>query len=119
MTEEAVVPPKSEWKVYRVNIVQHEVGTLDVLAPSREAAKAAAEEYMEEDENGGPLIDWGADDWGDLWRDLGKDAPDDVTEDADPDIEYDPKDQYRECCDHSDKRNEHGVVTCDACGATL
>jgi hypothetical protein len=117
-TPPAALPPKSEWKVYRVNIIQHEVGTIDVLAPNREAAKAAAEEYMEEDENGGPMIDWGAD-MGDLWRDIGQDTPDELDNGSDPDIEYDPMERYREYCDHADTRNEGGIVTCGSCGATL
>jgi hypothetical protein len=98
MNDGAVTPPNEGWHVYRVNVVQHEVGTIDVLAPSADAAKGRVRRYIAEDEDGLQEVAWEHD--AEMWAEPGEDTPEDLgamsTEAAAegrmgiPDIEYDP-----------------------------
>ena len=47
MNEKAAIPPKSVWRVWRVNVNNVSLGTIDVLAPSAEAATEATASYCE------------------------------------------------------------------------
>ena len=70
MNEKAAIPPKSEWRLWRMNVKGVTLGTIDVLAPDFEKARAAVESYCE---NGNDMdaVDWGGFGTEDGWFEAG------------------------------------------------
>lgn len=60
MTDKAAIPPKDQWKVYSVPVVDLTYGTVYVRAPSPEFARERVQRYLDNYED-----DWQAFDFGD------------------------------------------------------
>lgn len=79
---------KSGWRVWSVNVRAIDVQTITVLAPSPEAARERAQDYIDDGEDDAQDLQQSTPDAG--WFELGQDAPDDVTGQATAAIEYEP-----------------------------
>jgi len=122
MADEAVTPPPSEWKVYRVAITSGVSYSRDVLAPSKEAAEEAVQQAIYASD------DWAMYDQGENYDggfvdvgESGTDVPTAPIENDEPDFtcEEPTGDPADKPCPHGNVRIDNGVGSCADCGVPL
>jgi hypothetical protein len=86
-TPEPPTPP-NEWPTWSVAVIDRTLGTVDVRAPTADAARARVERYLDHYEDDYQACNFGDRLSGDIILD--PDVPAEET-DNDPDIEWDPE----------------------------